>query len=117
MTTYPLGDDGDNTEFTATKAYAKGTFVGLGSGGNDDPAYYVPQKLESGETGLMHLGGSVWLPKKASTVVIAKGDKIYVADGENGINTTAASRYYIGRALEASPNGGTAPVKVGLCLP
>lgn len=107
------GKVGINQPFYPTKAYSGHTFYGTGTG-TDAKAFFVMYDTPANGEGEVQLSGNKLLPKTASSLAINFGDTVYVADGQNTVNKTAASRFKVGTAVSSSAANSDDKVWVAL---
>ncbi len=107
-----LGSAGPTYEVTAPADVSSGEVVAVGlivGIALDDAA--------RGEPVVLQTEGSVSLSKTANNIAVGLGARVYGTTSSNQVNTTAASRNFVGYALNASPGGSAAEVKVLLARP
>ena len=103
------GSYGGSVTLTASANVNKGHFLIAGS-----VAGIAADNIERGNRGVVVLDGVFKLSKRANSVVINEGQKVYSANGLNTINSASGQGHtvFVGYALNASAAGTSDQVDV-----
>ena len=103
------GSYGCAVTLTAPSRVQKGEFCIVGS-----VAGIAADTIENGERGVVILDGVFSLRKRANSVAIAEGQKVYSANSLSSVNNVSGQGHtvFVGYALNASASGTSTPVDV-----